>query len=147
MIQISSSESEGQAKSFQAQQSLRHYQGSERLEKSKKIKKTVFKCQLCKASGKKSEMKPCTNCKHNFHMTCIELDYDVPKRYICDKCRFEREEEMREQERRLQQEQKLMAQELEKLVPKKTEKEKKKEEYSKRHNEFSLRYPYYLQDE
>ncbi len=57
-------------------------------------------------------MKACTNCRHNFHMACVEMDEEVPKRYICEKCRFEREEEMREEERRLQQEQKQMAQEL-----------------------------------
>ena len=57
-------------------------------------------------------MKACTNCRHNFHMACVEMDEEVPKRYICEKCRVEREEEMREEERRLQQEQKQMAQEL-----------------------------------
>lgn len=47
-----------------------------------------MKCPLCRASGKKSNMIICVDCKQNFHISCVEDEKELPKRYTCDKCRF-----------------------------------------------------------
>lgn len=40
--------------------------------KKMKVKKVQYKCQLCKASGKKVEMKKCTTCKNYTHLHCLD---------------------------------------------------------------------------
>jgi len=76
VINISSSEGENQIEEkFNRRHPNRiaNLNSDARNEKTKKIKKAAIKCQLCKASGKKSEMKGCIICKNSFHIPCIEI--------------------------------------------------------------------------
>lgn len=54
--------------------------------KKSKVKRIQHKCQLCKGTGKKVELKKCSSCKLYTHLQCLE-ESEGKGKYICDKCK------------------------------------------------------------